>query len=161
MVVGVLFGVLAICLLLTVPIAVSLGIATIAAGFSLNAVTGNQMLTMLAQTTITASDNTSLLAMPFFMLCGSLMDRSGIAKRLIDVAEAIVGEATGGLGATTIVAAMLFAAISGSGPACVAALGGMVSSSPPWCAAATPRSTPPQRRPPPAPSAPSSPRPSR
>ena len=48
MVVGVLFGVLAICLLLTVPIAVSLGIATIAAGFSLNAVTGNQMLTMLA-----------------------------------------------------------------------------------------------------------------
>lgn len=54
MVVGVLFGVLAICLLLTVPIAVSLGIATIAAGFSLNAVTGNQMLTMLAQTTITA-----------------------------------------------------------------------------------------------------------
>ena len=85
MVVGVLFGVLAICLLLTVPIAVSLGIATIAAGFSLNAVTGNQMLTMLAQTTITASDNTSLLAMPFFMLCGSLMDRSGIAKRLIDL----------------------------------------------------------------------------
>ena len=126
MVVGVLFGVLAICLLLTVPIAVSLGIATIAAGFSLNAVTGNQMLTMLAQTTITASDNTSLLAMPFFMLCGSLMDRSGIAKRLIDVAEAIVGEATGGLGATTIVAAMLFAAISGSGPACVAALGGIL-----------------------------------
>lgn len=120
MVVGVLFGVLAICLLLTVPIAVSLGIATIAAGFSLNAVTGNQMLTMLAQTTITASDNTSLLAMPFFMLCGSLMDRSGIAKRLI------VGEATGGLGATTIVAAMLFAAISGSGPACVAALGGIL-----------------------------------
>ena len=56
MVVGVLFGVLAICLLLTVPIAVSLGIATIAAGFSLNAVTGNQMLTMLAQTTITASE---------------------------------------------------------------------------------------------------------
>ena len=115
MVVGVLFGVLAICLLLTVPIAVSLGIATIAAGFSLNAVTGNQMLTMLAQTTITASDNTSLLAMPFFMLCGSLMDRSGIAKRLIDVAEAIVGEATGGLGATTIVAAWI-SADTGVGP---------------------------------------------
>ena len=59
MVVGVLFGVLAICLLLTVPIAVSLGIATIAAGFSLSAVTGNQMLTMLAQTTITASATTA------------------------------------------------------------------------------------------------------
>lgn len=159
MVVGVLFGVLAICLLLTVPIAVSLGIATIAAGFSLNAVTGNQMLTMLAQTTITASDNTSLLAMPFFMLCGSLMDRSGIAKRLIDVAEAIVGEATGGLGATTIVAAMLFAAFPA--PARPAWPRSAVSSSPPWCAAATPQSTPPQRRPPPAPSAPSSPRPSR
>lgn len=126
MVVGVLFGTLALCLILTIPIAISLGIATIVAGFALNAVTGNQMLTMLAQTTITASDNTALLAMPFFMLVGSLMDRSGIAKRLIDVAEAIVGEATGGLGATTILAAMLFAAISGSGPACVAALGGIL-----------------------------------
>ena len=126
MVVGVLFGVLALCLLLTIPIAISLGIATVAAGFAFNAVTGEQMLTMLAQTTITASDNTALLAMPFFMLVGSLMDRSGIAKRLIDVAEALVGEATGGLGATTILAAMLFAAISGSGPACVAALGGIL-----------------------------------
>lgn len=126
MVVGVLFGTLALCLLLTIPIAISLGIATVTAGFALNAVVGNQMLTMLAQTTITASDNTALLAMPFFMLVGALMDRSGIAKRLIDVAEAIVGEATGGLGATTILAAMLFAAISGSGPACVAALGGIL-----------------------------------
>lgn len=126
MVVGILFGVLALCLLLTIPIAISLGIATVVAGFALNAVTGNQMLTMLAQTTITASDNTALLAMPFFMLVGSLMDRSGIAKRLIDVAEALVGNLTGGLGATTIVAAMLFAAISGSGPACVAALGGIL-----------------------------------
>lgn len=160
MVVGVLFGVLAICLLLTVPIAVSLGIATIAAGFSLNAVTGNQMLTMLAQTTITASDNTSLLAMPFFMLCGSLMDRSGIAKRLIDVAEAIVGEATGGLGATTIVAGHALRRHFRA-PARPAWPRSAVSSSPPWCAAATPRSTPPQRRPLPVPSAPSSPRPSR
>lgn len=57
MVVGVLFGVLAICLLLTVPIAVSLGIATIAAGFSLNAVTGNQMLTMAEHSCASKTDN--------------------------------------------------------------------------------------------------------
>jgi len=62
----------------------------------------------------------------FFMLAGTLMEKSGIAGRLIKVAEAFVGPMTGGLGAATILAAMLFAAISGSGPACVAALGGIL-----------------------------------
>ena len=126
MVVATLFITLAICLVLTIPIAISLGIATVAAGFVASQATGMQMLTMLAQTTITGSDSTSLMAMPFFMLVGTLMDQSGIAKKLINVAEAIVGSVTGGLASATIVAAMLFAAISGSGPAVVSALGGIL-----------------------------------
>lgn len=126
MVVITLFVALAICLALTIPIAISLGISTIVAGFVASKMLGIQMLTMLAQTTITGSDSTALLAMPFFMLVGTLMDQSGIAKKLINVAEAIVGEASGGLATATIVAAMLFAAISGSGPAVVSALGGIL-----------------------------------
>lgn len=126
MVVITLFVALAICLALTIPIAISLGIATVTAGFVASDVLGMQMLNMLAQTTITGSDSTSLLAMPFFMLVGTLMDQSGIAKKLINVAEAIVGEVSGGLATATIVAAMLFAAISGSGPAVVSALGGIL-----------------------------------
>lgn len=122
--VAVLFISLALCLMLTVPIAISLGISTIAAA-SVNG-SGNMMLGMLAQSTITSSDSFALMAMPFFMLVGTLMDRSGIAKKLIDVAESIVGSVVGGLGTATIVAAMMFAAISGSGPAVVAALGGIL-----------------------------------
>ncbi len=126
MVVITLFAALAICLALTIPIAISLGISTVVAGFVASGMLGMQMLTMLAQTTITGSDSTALLAMPFFMLVGTLMDQSGIAKKLINVAEAIVGEVSGGLATATIVAAMLFAAISGSGPAVVSALGGIL-----------------------------------
>lgn len=122
--IAVLFISLAVCLMLTVPIAISLGISTIAAACGMGS--GATMLGMLAQSTITSSDSFALMAMPFFMLVGTLMDRSGIAKKLINVAEAIAGSAVGGLGTATIVAAMMFAAISGSGPAVVAALGGIL-----------------------------------
>ena len=126
MVVASLFLTLAVCLVLTIPIAISLGIATVTSGFVATKILGVKMMAMLAQTTITGSDSTSLMAMPFFMLVGTLMDQSGIAKKLINVAEALVGEVTGGLATATIVAAMLFAAISGSGPAVVSALGGIL-----------------------------------
>ena len=81
MIVVTLFASLAICLALTIPIAISLGISTVMAGFVASGMLGMQMLNMLAQTTITGSDSTSLLAMPFFMLVGTLMDQSGIAKK--------------------------------------------------------------------------------
>lgn len=97
MVVASLFLTLAVCLVLTIPIAISLGIATVTSGFVATKILGVKMMAMLAQTTITGSDSTSLMAMPFFMLVGTLMDQSGIAKKLINVAEALVGEVTGGL----------------------------------------------------------------
>lgn len=121
--VGVLFGTLAVCLIFTVPIAISLAISTIGviiAGYNPN------MLNMLAQAMVTSVDSYPLMAIPFFMLLGIFMEKTGIAQGLIDLAEACIGGITGGLGAAAVVACMFFAAISGSGPACVAAIGSIM-----------------------------------
>ena len=82
------------------------------------------MIQMLAQSMVTSMDSFSLMAIPFFMLVGSLMEYGGIAKKLVDVAEMMTGNMPGGLGMAAIVASMFFAAISGSGPATAAAIGG-------------------------------------
>ena len=84
------------------------------------------MFNILGQATVTTADSFPLMAIPFFMLVGSIMSRSGQATDIINVAEALTGSMAGGLGAAAIVACMIFAAISGSGPAVVAALGGFL-----------------------------------
>ena len=71
-------------------------------------------------------DSFALLAVPFFILSGNLMSRCGISSRLITFARALVGHLTGGLGMVTIVACAFFAAISGSGLATAAAIGGIL-----------------------------------
>src|SRR5699024_4456474 len=110
--------------ILTVPIAVSLGLSTIIIFFIYYQEV--DMISNLAQSMVKASDSFTLIALPFFMLIGSLMEKSKIADDLIDFAESIVGRFTCGLGMTTIVASMLFAAISGSGIAEVAAIGAVM-----------------------------------
>lgn len=111
-------------LLLTVPIAVSLAICTVSVFiFFFNNTT---MDTMLAQAMVTSSDSFPMMAIPFFMLVGSLMERAKIARQLVKVAEIFTGDMHGGLGMTTIVAATFFAAICGSGPATAAAIGGIM-----------------------------------
>ena len=122
--IGTMLGVLFVCLLGTVPIAVSLGLSCVATFSVFNA--GSNMTQMLAQSTVTSIDSFSLMAIPFFMLVGSLMERGGIAKKLVDVAEMLTGTMPGGLGMAAIVASMFFAAISGSGPATAAAIGGIM-----------------------------------
>ena len=82
--IGTMLGVLFVCLLGTVPIAVSLGLSCVATFSVFNA--GSNMTQMLAQSTVTSIDSFSLMAIPFFMLVGSLMERGGIAKKLVDVA---------------------------------------------------------------------------
>lgn len=120
--VGLLFGSLFICLFLTVPIAISLAISTLVV-----IVNGHpNMLNMLAQAMVTSVDNYALMAIPLFMLLGIIMEKAGIARSLIDLADAFVGSKPGGLGTAAIVACMFFAAISGSGPACVAAIGTII-----------------------------------
>ena len=111
-----------IFLVINVPIAVSLGFSSLIA----IVVVGKLPATLVPQLVYAASDSYSLIAIPFFMLAGSLMETGGLSKRLIDFADEIVGSVPGGLGVIAILTSMFFAAISGSGPATVAALGGIL-----------------------------------
>jgi C4-dicarboxylate transporter DctM subunit len=114
-----MFGFLIVFLVLSVPIGIALGLAT-ALTMSL---TSNIPLVMLAQNAFTSMDSFPLLAIPFFMLAGSLMGYGGISRRLVGFCNGLVGHFVGGLGKVTVVACMFFAAISGSGPATVSAIG--------------------------------------
>ncbi|MCE5201285.1 MAG: TRAP transporter large permease [Synergistaceae bacterium] len=115
----VLFGSMTILLALSVPIGIALGFST-----ALTLVyTGSVPLIMIAQNAFAALDSFPLLAIPFFMLAGSLMSYGGISKRLVALADAMVGAVIGGLAMVTVTACMFFAAISGSGPATVSAIG--------------------------------------
>lgn len=71
-------------------------------------------------------DKASLLAIPFFILSGELMNRGGLAKRLVRLANSLVGNIYGGLAITSILCCMFFAAVSGSGPATAAAIGAIL-----------------------------------
>lgn len=115
----ILFGCLVVFLVLSIPIGISLGLAT---AITL-AATSDIPLIMIAQNAFAALDSFPLLAIPFFMLAGSLMSYGGISKRLVTLAEALVGFIVGSLAMVTVMACMFFAAISGSGPATVSAIG--------------------------------------
>ena len=122
MTIALLFGTLFVCLLIGVPIAISLGVSALVAIYF-----GSTLpLQIITQKAFTSLDSFPLLAIPFFMLAGILMGKGGVSKRLLDMAAAMVGWMIGGLSMVTIVACMFFAAISGSGPATVAAIGGFM-----------------------------------
>ncbi|MEL7004602.1 MAG: TRAP transporter large permease [Bacteroidota bacterium] len=107
-----------------VPIAYSIGISSLFT--MLVSISTMSSLTTLAQRMATALDSFSLLAIPFFILAGQLMNRGGIAERLIDFAKVLVGRLPGGLAFVNIVACMLFGAISGSAVAAASAIGGFM-----------------------------------
>ncbi len=109
-------------LALGVPIAFAIGIA--GAVTLLLAVDPLAALTTIAQQLATGLDSFALLAIPFFILSGQLMNRGGIARRLVALGKALVGMLPGGLAYVNIVACMLFGAISGSAVAAAAAMGG-------------------------------------
>ena len=115
----ILFGLLIILIALSIPIGITLGIAT---AISL-ALTTRIPLVIVAQKSFSALDSFPLLAIPFFILAGALMSYGGISKRLVALADALVGFIVGGLAMVTVLACMFFAAISGSGPATVSAIG--------------------------------------
>ena len=81
---------------------------------------------LLPQTAILASQSFSLLGIPFFILAGEIMTAGGLSKRLVGVADVFVRHLPGGLGLVTILAACVFAAISGSAPATTAAIGSIM-----------------------------------
>lgn len=115
----VLFGSFFVLLLLTVPIGYAIGISSLVAIYYCS----NIPLVVVAQKCITGVDSFPLLAIPFFMLAGNLMSSGGIAKRLVNFFDALIGHITGGLGMVTIIVCMFFAAISGSAVATVSAVG--------------------------------------
>lgn len=117
----ILFGTFAILLLLNVPIAISLGLSSVAA-----MIANGTSLIMLPMQLHTAIGKFTLLAIPFFILAGNVMERAGISERLINLADKTVGHRTAGLANVAVITSIFFAAISGSGPATVAALGAIL-----------------------------------
>jgi C4-dicarboxylate transporter DctM subunit len=117
-----LFGSFAVFLFLSVPIGIALGLATLATILLTNSIPVEFLMKELT----TSMDSFPLLAVPFFILAGEIMGKGGISKRLFDFADSMVGNKTGGFAMATIVTCMFFAAISGSGPATVAAIGGIM-----------------------------------
>jgi C4-dicarboxylate transporter DctM subunit len=114
-----LFFILFVCVSLSVPIGASLGLATIVT----IGLTSSIPTIMVNQNAFAGLDSFPLMAIPFFMLAGNLMAVGGIAKRIVNTCDLLVGKITGGLGMVTVAACMFFAAISGSGPATVSAIG--------------------------------------
>lgn len=115
---------LVIMLLAGVPIAVALGISSVCAilpvmDTSVAVLTG-------AQRIFSGISVFSLLAIPFFILAGNIMNKGGIAVRLINLAKLITGRAPGALAQTNVIANMLFGAISGSGTAAASAMGSII-----------------------------------
>lgn len=104
---------------LSLPVGIALGLATM---LTLVLATNIDPI-MVTQCAVAGLDSFTLMAIPFFMLAGNFMRYGGISRRLLNLADNIVGFFTGGLGAITTVTAMFFAAISGSGPATVSAIG--------------------------------------
>lgn len=117
-----LFTSFALLLTFAVPIGIALGLSVMIALL----VDGAMPLEFLMKELTTSVNSFPLLAIPFFILAGEIMGRGGISRRLINVAESLVGSVVGGTALTAIVTCMFFAAISGSGPATVAAVGGIM-----------------------------------
>ena len=119
----ILFGLVIGLMLIGVPIAMALGLSSII--FLL--IYSDGSLASIAQTLFSAFDgHYTLLAIPFFILASSFMSTGGVAKRIIRFAIACVGHFSGGLAIASVFACMMFAALSGSSPATVVAIGTIV-----------------------------------
>jgi len=114
-----------ILLAIGVPIAWSIGISSILT--MLISIPTLSAFTTVAQRMATGLDSFALLAIPFFILAGQIMNRGGIARRLVAFARTLVGSLPGGLAHVNIMAAMLFGAISGSAVAAASAIGGFMT----------------------------------
>ena len=117
-----MFALFFVLALLGFPISFSLGISVTVPLMITGALTLNTAGSWMLQ----GINSFPLLACPFFILAGNLMEGGGISKRLVDVASTLVGSIPGGLGMVAAIACVFFGAISGSGPATLAAIGGIM-----------------------------------
>ena len=113
-----------ILVVLNVPVAFCMGISTVLAFV---AMPGDlPAFVAVAHKIATGIDSFALLAIPFFILSGQLMGQGGIARRLIDFANTLVGRFRGGLAFVNVVTCMFFGAISGSATAAISSVGGFM-----------------------------------
>lgn len=122
MIAVVLFVTLLVFLILNVPVGIAIGFGTLASVLVNPRMTDSFVVSQL----IAGSDSFPLMAIPLFILAGELMAAGGVSKRILNVCNVFLGRVTGGLAIVTVVVCMFFAAVSGSGPATVAAVGSMV-----------------------------------
>lgn len=116
-----LFGMFAVLLIFKVPVSFCLGIASMTCLVILG-----YPLSVIAQKIFGALNSFSIMAIPLFILAGNLMTEGGLSKRLVGFCETLLGNVRGGLALVAIFACAFFAALSGSGPATVIAIGGMI-----------------------------------
>ena len=118
-----LFGSFFLFLGLGIPVAFALGLSAVV---TLVTTDGVQVLDVVPSVMFPSMSSGTLLAIPFFILAGIVMQYTGISQRLVDLAFLIFGRLRHGLAAVTIISAFFFSAISGSGPATVAAIGAIL-----------------------------------
>ncbi|WP_163527127.1 TRAP transporter large permease [Halobacillus ihumii] len=119
----IMFGTFFLLILFNMPIAISLGLAGLLILFLDRGFAALELIPSIMYASISSF---ALLAIPFFILAGVIMEYAGISKRLIDFANVCVAHRKNGIAIVTIMTALFFAAISGSGPATVAAIGGIL-----------------------------------
>lgn len=115
------FALLFFFMLIGAPMAVALGASTVITMLT----TTNLGITTIATACFSGLDSFPLLAVPFFILAGNLMRFGGLSTKILEFADALVGHIKGSLGMVSVVASMFFAALSGSSPATVSAIGGL------------------------------------
>jgi C4-dicarboxylate transporter DctM subunit len=109
------------CLLLAMPIATAMGVSSIVA-----MLVADMPVTFLVQVMFESLNSFPLVAIPLFILAGGIMERGGLSQRIVDIFMPLIGRTYGGLAIVTVLACMFFAAISGSGPPTVAAIGSIM-----------------------------------
>ncbi len=116
------FVALATFLLLSVPIGIAIGLSVVVG------MTVSDMLPyeFLIQKMITSLDVFPLMAVPFFIMAGEIMQKGSMAQRLLAVSRALVGHLTGGMAHISVVTSLFYGSLSGSAPATVAAVGGIM-----------------------------------
>ena len=118
----ILLGLLFLLFIINTPIAIAIGLASVGA----IVISGDYSLMVVIQKMFGGADSFHLMAVPLFMYAGLIMEKGGISRRLIDLANALVGWLPGGLAAVAVVSAMFFAGISGSAAADTAAVGALL-----------------------------------
>ena len=114
-----LFG----CMMLGMPIALALGMSSIG---TILMFSNDSLASIALKLFESLSEHYTLLAIPFFILSSTFLSTGGVAKRIIRFALSLVGHIRGGIAMASVIACMIFAAVSGSSPATVAAIGSIV-----------------------------------